>query len=99
MKLRVLREAEQEIDAAAGYYAHEAPGVVGRFFDEVDGALERLSARPLAYAAVDRRFRGCVMNRFPYTVIYEGGEAEVVGYAFAHQSQRAGYWRGREPEH
>ena len=97
MKLRVLREAEQEIDEAASYYAREAPGVVGRFFDEVDNALARLSERPLAYAAVDRRYRGCAMNRFPCTFVYEVGNAEVIVHAFAHQSRRPGYWRDRNP--
>ena len=98
IKLRVLREAEQEIDEAASFYVREAPGVVGRFFAEVDGALQRLTERPLAYASVDRRFRGCLMNRFPYTVIYEVAEAEIVVHAFAHQSRRPGYWRDRKPE-
>ena len=97
MKLRVLRGAEQEIDEAASYYGRGAPGVLGRFFAEVDGALERLSERPLAYAYIDKRFRGCIMNRFPYTVIYEVAENEIIVHAFAHQSRRPGYWRGRKP--
>ncbi|MBI4292804.1 MAG: hypothetical protein HY661_15135 [Betaproteobacteria bacterium] len=58
MNLRILREAEQEIGEAASFYAREAPGIVGRFFDEVDLALGRLSRQPMAYASVDRRFRG-----------------------------------------
>ena len=68
MKSRVLREAEQEIDEAASYYFRVAPGVVGRLFAEVDGALERRSEHPLAYASVNRRFRGCAIYRLPYTV-------------------------------
>ena len=95
MKLRILREAEQEIDEAAAYYAREAPGVVARFFGEVDHALAQLAERPLAYAEVDRRYRGCVMTRFPYTVMYELGVDEIIVHAFAHHSRRPGYWRDR----
>lgn len=95
MKVRVLREAEAEISEAAAHYGREAPTVVARFFAEVDQALARIAARPRAYAPIDRRYRGCIVGRFPYTIVYEVGAAEIEVLAFAHQRRRPGYWRER----
>ncbi len=97
MKVRVLREAEEEIGAAADFYAREASVVAARFLGEVDAALERIARHPRSYARVDRRFRGCVLGRFPYTMIYTIAEQEVMVLAMAHQSRRPGYWRDRLP--
>ncbi len=39
--------------------------------------------------------RYALLKRFPYKIVYELGEDEVVVYAVAHVRRRANYWKNR----
>jgi toxin ParE1/3/4 len=62
--------AEGELNEAAAYYAHARPGLGDAFVVEVQHAVDRLAASPLAGKAVENDVRWWLVKRFPYSVLY-----------------------------
>jgi plasmid stabilization system protein ParE len=96
VKLRLHREAVEELEEAAQWYERHGRGLGDELLDEVDASLVAIDVGPNAWPHVGtaglRRF---VLARFPYSVIYAVREEEVLVYAFAHQKRRPGYWTNR----
>ena len=102
MKLIVSGEAQLEIDAAADRYELESSGLGDDFIAELAAAFRLLEAQPAAgrRVQVDTNLilREYVLKRFPYCVVYDVYNRELVVIALAHQSRREGYWRNRVQE-
>ena len=94
-----------EIDAAAlaeaveaqEFYAAQRPGLGDEFAAELDKAMMRIAAYPTVWPPFSGRTRRYLMDRFPYSVVYQlnGETARVV--AVFHQHRRPGVWRSRLP--
>jgi plasmid stabilization system protein ParE len=98
--LRVLAEAEAEIDSARRYLDEQSPGLGWRFLDELAEAFDAIVSRPLSFASVetlppDQPYRRALLPTFPYAVIFEMLESEILVIAVAHASREPGYWLGR----
>ena len=87
--------AEGELNEAAAYYAHARPGLGDAFVVEVQHAVERLAASPLAGRAVENDIRWWLVKRFPYRVLYRVRDDHIRILAIAHQKRRPLYWHGR----
>lgn len=87
--------AEAELNEAAAYYAEARPGLGEAFIAEVQRAVDRIAASPLAGRAVERDVRWWVVKRFPYSVLYRVRDDHIRILAIAHQKRRPFYWRGR----
>jgi plasmid stabilization system protein ParE len=99
-KVRLLPEAETEIDEAIQWYDRQEFGVGERFLQAVREALQAVAEHPHRYPVVATlrsgdMVRRILLTRFPYAVVYHVGETEVIVIAIAHGAQRPGYWRGR----
>jgi plasmid stabilization system protein ParE len=53
--------------------------------------------KPMA-AGRGKGLREFVLDRFPYSVVYRIGSAEITIVAISHQQRRAGYWGHRVEE-
>ena len=100
MILRVLAEAEAEIDSARRHLNVQSPGLGWRFLDELAEAFDAIVSRPLSFASVetlplDQPYRRALLPTFPFAVIFEVLEREIVVIAVAHASREPGYWLGR----
>jgi plasmid stabilization system protein ParE len=100
MILRVLPRAEAEIAEAILYYEEQSLNGADRFIQAFDVAVERICRHPKQFAfyegAVLRNpLRRALVDRFPYLVLFQADDTEVVVVAVAHASRRPGYW---EPE-
>jgi plasmid stabilization system protein ParE len=97
MGLRLHPEAEREFDAAVSWYQDDYPGRGRRFFEAVHVGLRRIRAAPESFPTWRRRrdVRACVVDRFPYTLIFGASGAGWMVYAVAHDKRRPGYWRKR----
>jgi plasmid stabilization system protein ParE len=89
-------EAENELNAAADYYARQLPGLDRRFIAAVEQALAQIVAFPEASAPVHTRTRRKVLSGYPYTLMYSLTAAEIRVLAVVHHARRPFYWRGRE---
>jgi plasmid stabilization system protein ParE len=98
--LRILTEAETEIDSARQYLNAQSPGLGSRFLDELADALAAIGSRPLSFAKLetlpdDQLYRRALFTTFRYAVVFEMLESEILVVAVAHSSREPNYWLGR----
>lgn len=93
--IRFLRASSQELDEAVEWYSQQSSGLEMRFLDEVDKALRRISVYPYSCAEIEDGIRRCLLNRFPYGLIYGMDEEMIVIIAVAHLHRQPRYWSKR----
>lgn len=94
MKIRFLEAAQSEFDEAIDYYEEQRGGLGFEFAAEVEQALERIYHYPDAWSQLSLQMRRCVINRFPYSVIYVI-RTEIIIVAIQHHHQEPESWRSR----
>lgn len=81
----IKQEAHEDVLAAYVYYEEKQPGLGDRFLTELQQAYDQLAGLPSAngFIAEDtlKVLRDVKVNRFPYVIVYEIIEQEVVVYA------------------
>jgi toxin ParE1/3/4 len=85
-------EAKQEIKEAAAYSEECQEGLGQRFLSAVELTVEKVSNNPFLYRKFHGRFRRCLVNKFPYGIIYTIGENDVFIAAVMHLKRKPGYW-------
>jgi len=95
MKIRFLQIAELELDEAIQYYNYEAKGLGDEFLVEILETLERIAEFPNAWQRSSGRTRRCQTRRFPYGIIYQAREEEILVIAIANLHRRPDYWKDR----
>jgi toxin ParE1/3/4 len=91
-RLRLLRQAEAELNKAADEYDEARPGLGDRFISAVDSALESIPAVPHRWPRVDRRHHRALVRRFPFSIIYRFNDTEIIVVAIAHHRRRPRDW-------
>jgi len=98
-RLRIAREAEDDLDEAIAWYEREEPGLGQRFRAAVREALTTIAANPGLGSRVphvtDDDARRWLVKRFPYAIVYYETQTEVRVVAVAHGHRRPGYWLRR----
>jgi hypothetical protein len=95
MKFYFHPDAEAEFDKAVEYYEHIQRGLGFEFANEVYATITRIIHFPDAWSALSKNSRRCLVNRFPYGVIYQIKSRYLRIIAVAHQNRRPGYWKKR----
>ena len=95
MKVRFLRPASLELNEAIRYYNAQKVRLGDEFRDEAWETVRRIKAFPMAWNPLNASIRRCQMRRFPYGLIYEPSEFEIIVIAVAHLHQELGYWQMR----
>lgn len=97
MKLRIHRLAVREIDHEVDFYESCSRGLGAELQDEIDVVLETILQFPRAAPQWRDRSnrRAAVLDRFPFTVVYQINADEIVILALAHTSRRPGFWASR----
>ena len=97
--LRVLPDAEAELQSAAMWYEEKRRGLGIEFVAVVDRAFRAVLENPEACPIwrADRPYRRRFLKRFPYVVFFDIDAATVEIVAVAHAKRRPGYWLDRQP--
>jgi len=95
MKVSFLACAEAELKDAVSYYNEQSSGLGFEFAAEVKRAVVRIVEHPKAWAKLSKRTRRCRVSRFPYGVIYQERDREILVIAVMHMSRRPGRWQER----
>jgi toxin ParE1/3/4 len=93
--LEYLKEALEEAEAAARWYAERSATAAAAFSDEIDAAESAILRLPEAWPPFDYGTRRYLLRRFPFSVVYRIEAARVVIVAVAHARRRPGYWTSR----
>lgn len=94
-ELEYLREAVEEAEAAARWYAERSRTAAVEFSNEVDAAESAIAQFPEAWPPFDHNTRRYLLRRFPFNVVYRVEPERIVILAIAHASRRPGYWTSR----
>lgn len=93
--IRLLPEAEEELQAAARFYEALRLGLGLALLQEVRRARERIAERPRASRIERGDIRVRSILRFPYRLYYRVRADEIVIIAVGHRRRRPGFWRSR----
>jgi len=98
MKLMILSCAEQEFAEAVDYYNVECPGLGYEFAAEISQTFDRIVHHPEAWPQYSTRSRRCLVDRFPYGVLYQiRGNCILIG-AVMHLRKNPIQWQQRLEE-
>jgi len=95
MNIRFLSVAQVELDEAVEWYNQQSQDLGLRLLGEVNLALSRISNYPYSCMEIESDIRRCLLNKFPYGLIYSLDENSIVIIAVAHLHRKSRYWYER----
>jgi len=95
MKFYFHPHADAELDEAIRYYEKCQIGLGLDMAEEVHSAIRRVSEYPEAWSTMSKNTRRCLVNRFPYGVIFQFKSGVLRIIAIAHLNRRPNYWKDR----
>lgn len=98
MKVTFLKVAEAELDDAFDYYESVQSDLGFKFLAEVEFSISRMVRFPLSYQKTGKYSRRCLVQKFPYGVIYQPRQIqnEILIVAISHLHRMPDYWSSRE---
>ena len=87
--------AETEFNKAIDYYENCHHGLGIEFAQEVYAAIDRIIRFPEAWSPLSKNTRRCIVNRFPFGVIYQLKYDTVRIIAVADLRHKPDYWLNR----
>jgi len=88
-------EAEEELNRAVDYYNECRPLLGWDFSREVYITIQNIIAHPNAWSPLSKSTRRCLVNRFPFGVIYQIGNKNIFIIAIMQLNRKPGYWQER----
>jgi hypothetical protein len=80
-ELIIKEEAQLEIIETFIYYEGKKEGLGESFLDHLDSYFKWIKHYPFHFSEKRKPYREAVINRFPYLIIYEVLENEVIVYS------------------
>jgi toxin ParE1/3/4 len=88
-------EAKAEFLAAIDYYESVNPGLGFDFSIEIFSIVLNIVDYPAAWPVLEDDVRRCLVNRFPYGVLYSVEEDRIYVLAVMHLHRDPDYWKER----
>lgn len=95
MKFSFHPEAEEEFFAAIDYYEDCKIGLGYDFSIEIYSSIDRIKSFPKAWTLLEKDIHRCLINRFPYGIIYTIDDNEIIILAIMHLHREPDYWKHR----
>ena len=98
MNVTFLKLAEKELDDAFEYYESVQKGLGFRFLAEVELSQNRIISFPLSYEKIGKYSRRCLVQKFPYGLIYQHLEQQesILIVSVSHLHRKPEYWGSKE---
>lgn len=78
---------------AYDWYERRRTGLGEEFFGCIEAAVETLVRKPLMYPKVHKYFRRVLVRRFPFSIIFEVVDTQVLVLAVFHSAKDPQKWR------
>ena len=95
MRFYFHEHAEMEFVRTIDFYEDRRPGLGMAFAREVYATIARIIQHPEAWSAMTKNTRRCLVNRFPFGVIYQAKADFILIIAVADLQRLPGYWLNR----
>lgn len=95
MKIKLLEEAQYELDQAIDYYNLESPGLGDQFLQEVLNSLDRIANFKDAWHPLSENTRRCQTRLFPYGLIYTEIEKGILIISVSNLHREPNHWKNR----
>lgn len=86
-KLILKSKAHIDLAEAIEYYQSKRKGLGLKFLKCVQKFFDRITKNPLHYPLKSNQFREAYIQKFPYVIIYEIIDNEIVVFCFQHSSK------------
>lgn len=87
-----------ELEQAAEGYEAQRSELRRQFVAEVRAGLGQILEHPRAWQPLGRSVRRYRLSRFPYGIVYEVHDDQILVVAIAHLHRKPGYWKRRLTE-
>ena len=89
--------AQNEAQKATSQYSEIHNQLGSDFRIELEEAVSRIVQAPTAWNPIKKDYRRCILNRFPFGVIYRVDQSnnECQVFAVMHFKREPGYWQSR----
>jgi len=87
--------ASEDYNAAFAWYYSRGITVASDFEREIERGIRLIAQNPLRWPRFDKERRRLIVRKFPYSIVYEIIDDEIVILAIAHGRRRPYYWRQR----
>jgi plasmid stabilization system protein ParE len=100
MKLKVLREAEDDIAGIARWYERMSVDLAVRFLSEIGDGLALIERHPRRFSAPPQyrgklELRRYVLKSFKYMIVYQILPGSLLAICVVHCSRHSKYWKSR----
>jgi len=95
MKFSFHPSAKMELNEAIDYYERCQTGLGAEFSNEVYSAIRSIVRLPEAWTRMSENTRRCQTDRFPFGVIYQIIDSEIVIIAIMQLNRKPNYWKNR----
>jgi toxin ParE1/3/4 len=88
-------DAKTEFFGAINYYENVETGLGFDFSVEIFSTIQNIVDYPNAWPVLEAEVRRCLVNRFPYGVLYSIEADEIYILAVMHLHRDPDYWKDR----
>jgi plasmid stabilization system protein ParE len=85
--LTIKEEAKQDIKHATKWYGNIEEKLELRLIDELDYIFKTILYNPKIYKKVYKNFRQAALHKFPFVLLYEQEQEEVIVYSLFNTRQ------------
>lgn len=96
MKISFHPEAEKEFELAIDYYEDCEPGLGQDFSIEVLNCIQAIVDFPLGWPVIEEDIRRCLINRFPFGIVFIVEENEIFILSVMHLRRNPNTWKKRK---
>ena len=90
--------ASRDYETAFTWYYLRGTTVASDFEREIERGIRLVAEYPLRWPKFDEKRRRLIVRKFPYSIVYEIIDDQVVILAVAHGKRKPYYWRERTEE-
>ncbi len=88
-------EAEKEFFEAVDFYNEHSPGLGVEFGEMVFYSIDLILSHPMAWPEMGDGIRRCLVNCFPYGILYEEVNERIIVYSIMHLHRHPDSWKER----
>jgi hypothetical protein len=87
--------SKKELIDTISYFEGCRKGLGFEFAKEIFSTIQRIIYFPAAWSGFSKKTRRCLVNRFPFGIIYQFVDNKLIIVAVMQVNRKPGYWKKR----